>query len=228
MPSSLSGAGLECPTSWVQTGRRRQSLQCLWQYQHPCSWEQSLCASSSSGGRACQSSSATAKRWNVELPSWGISSLSPYASAASGLCYQVGSFLLWSLDSGLDTRGSLQVHVRKIPVCFLSGVAVGAGWQVRVAIINVGCYYLVGIPMGILLGFKLKHGTMVNWNQVKKGRFPVYSVLTTICCLISWSSVHIHLFVEMFNFAGHMDGHVVRHVSPNVNTSRHYLHNKVG
>ena len=41
-------------------------------------------------------------------------------------------------------------------------MAVGAGWQVPVAFINVGCYYLVGIPMGILFGFKLKHGTMVN------------------------------------------------------------------
>jgi Na+-driven multidrug efflux pump len=57
---------------------------------------------------------------------------------------------------------SSKKNIFGIPVCFVSGVAVGAGWQVPVAFINVGCYYLVGIPMGILFGFKLKHGTTVN------------------------------------------------------------------
>ena len=46
-----------------------------------------------------------------------------------------------------------------------AGVAVGAGWQVPVAFINVGCYYLVGIPLGILFGFMLKHGSMVKTCQ---------------------------------------------------------------
>ncbi|CAI9787814.1 unnamed protein product [Fraxinus pennsylvanica] len=36
----------------------------------------------------------------------------------------------------------------------LSGVAVGCGWQAFVAYINVGCYYIVGVPLGCLLGFK--------------------------------------------------------------------------
>ncbi|KAH0698014.1 hypothetical protein KY290_013555 [Solanum tuberosum] len=35
----------------------------------------------------------------------------------------------------------------------LSGVAVGCGWQAFVAYANVGCYYVVGIPLGIVLGF---------------------------------------------------------------------------
>ncbi|KAK4709991.1 hypothetical protein R3W88_004504 [Solanum pinnatisectum] len=35
----------------------------------------------------------------------------------------------------------------------LSGVAVGCGWQAFVAYVNVGCYYVVGIPLGIVLGF---------------------------------------------------------------------------
>ncbi|KAE8767017.1 Protein TRANSPARENT TESTA 12 [Hordeum vulgare] len=42
----------------------------------------------------------------------------------------------------------------------LSGVAVGAGWQLQVAFVNIGCYYLVGIPVGVLLGFKLKLGAL--------------------------------------------------------------------
>ncbi|KAH0696190.1 hypothetical protein KY289_013672 [Solanum tuberosum] len=32
-------------------------------------------------------------------------------------------------------------------------VAVGCGWQAFVAYANVGCYYVVGIPLGIVLGF---------------------------------------------------------------------------
>ncbi|KAL8467715.1 hypothetical protein ACS0TY_031094 [Phlomoides rotata] len=35
----------------------------------------------------------------------------------------------------------------------LSGVAVGAGLQGTVAIINLCCYYLIGIPIGALLGY---------------------------------------------------------------------------
>ncbi|MED6106829.1 hypothetical protein PIB30_008216 [Stylosanthes scabra] len=34
----------------------------------------------------------------------------------------------------------------------LSGVVVGAGWQSIVAYVNIGCYYLIGIPVGIVLG----------------------------------------------------------------------------
>ncbi|KAJ0651567.1 putative multi antimicrobial extrusion protein [Helianthus annuus] len=43
----------------------------------------------------------------------------------------------------------------------LSGVAVGCGWQAYVAYVNVGCYYIVGIPLGFLLGFHFKLGVKV-------------------------------------------------------------------
>lgn len=36
--------------------------------------------------------------------------------------------------------------------CF-SGVAVGAGMQGTVAVINLCCYYVIGIPLGILLAY---------------------------------------------------------------------------
>lgn len=41
------------------------------------------------------------------------------------------------------------------------GVAVGAGWQSLVAYINLGCYYGVGAPAGILLGFTFGLGAEV-------------------------------------------------------------------
>lgn len=46
--------------------------------------------------------------------------------------------------------------------CFCVGVAVGAGWQATVAYINIACYYIVGLPLGILLGFTFKFGVEVN------------------------------------------------------------------
>ncbi|KAJ9693644.1 hypothetical protein PVL29_009549 [Vitis rotundifolia] len=35
----------------------------------------------------------------------------------------------------------------------LTGVAIGGGWQAVVAIVNVGCYYVIGIPLGVLLAY---------------------------------------------------------------------------
>ncbi|KAF7844561.1 protein DETOXIFICATION 34 [Senna tora] len=36
----------------------------------------------------------------------------------------------------------------------ISGVAVGGGWQALVAYINLFCYYIIGLPLGFLLGYK--------------------------------------------------------------------------
>jgi len=41
-------------------------------------------------------------------------------------------------------------------------VAIGAGWQSTVAYVNIGCYYIIGIPVGIVLG------NIIHW-QVKVG-----------------------------------------------------------
>lgn len=44
---------------------------------------------------------------------------------------------------------------------FETGVAVGGGWQALVAYINLGCYYIFGLPVGFLLGYLLKLGVQV-------------------------------------------------------------------
>jgi Na+-driven multidrug efflux pump len=44
----------------------------------------------------------------------------------------------------------------------MAGVAVGCGWQAFVAYVNVGCYYIVGIPLGCLLGFYFDLGAAVT------------------------------------------------------------------
>ncbi|KAH7520486.1 hypothetical protein FEM48_Zijuj08G0148900 [Ziziphus jujuba var. spinosa] len=44
----------------------------------------------------------------------------------------------------------------------LSGVAVGCGWQSYVAYINLGCYYLIGVPVGYFMGWIFNLGVMAE------------------------------------------------------------------
>ncbi|KAA8529624.1 hypothetical protein F0562_034276 [Nyssa sinensis] len=44
----------------------------------------------------------------------------------------------------------------------LSGVGIGAGWQATVAYVNISCYYLFGIPLGLVAGYKLNMGVKIS------------------------------------------------------------------
>ncbi|KAF3786600.1 DETOXIFICATION 14 protein [Nymphaea thermarum] len=68
----------------------------------------------------------------------------------------------------------------------LSGVAVGAGWQSLVAYINIGCYYLFGLPVGALLGFKFKFGVMGIWSGMLAGCLLQTVILVTITIRTNW------------------------------------------
>ncbi|KAK3004355.1 hypothetical protein RJ639_018141 [Escallonia herrerae] len=45
----------------------------------------------------------------------------------------------------------------------LSGVAIGSGWQAVVAYVNLGTYYIIGLPIGCVLGFKTSLGAAGIW-----------------------------------------------------------------
>ncbi|CAK7337341.1 unnamed protein product [Dovyalis caffra] len=51
----------------------------------------------------------------------------------------------------------------------ISGVAIGGGWQALVAYINIGCYYVFGLPLGYLLGYKAKLGVRGVWGGMLGG-----------------------------------------------------------
>ncbi|XP_042012444.1 protein DETOXIFICATION 33-like [Salvia splendens] len=68
----------------------------------------------------------------------------------------------------------------------LNGVAVGAGWQVSVAMINIGCYYAVGIPMGALLGYKLDLGVKGIWLGMLAGSFMQITILSVYVLRANW------------------------------------------
>jgi multidrug resistance protein, MATE family len=41
------------------------------------------------------------------------------------------------------------------------GVAVGSGWQSTVAYVNIGSYYFIGIPLGLVMGWFFNLGVLV-------------------------------------------------------------------
>ncbi|XP_031394704.1 protein DETOXIFICATION 41-like isoform X2 [Punica granatum] len=47
----------------------------------------------------------------------------------------------------------------------LSGVAIGSGWQAVVAYINLTTYYVIGLPIGCVLGFKTSLGDLVGYDR---------------------------------------------------------------
>ncbi|KAM3270758.1 protein DETOXIFICATION 21 isoform X1 [Capsicum chacoense] len=68
----------------------------------------------------------------------------------------------------------------------LSGVAIGAGWQSIVAYVNIGCYYLVGIPIGIILGFVLQLQVRGVWIGMLIGTLVQTIVLLIITSKTDW------------------------------------------
>lgn len=69
----------------------------------------------------------------------------------------------------------------------LSGVAVGCGWQAFVAYVNVGCYYVVGIPLGCVLGFKFDLGAKGIWSGMIGGTVMQTLILVWITYRTDWS-----------------------------------------
>ncbi|KAI6692128.1 hypothetical protein NL676_019838 [Syzygium grande] len=65
----------------------------------------------------------------------------------------------------------------------LSGVAIGSGWQSYMAYINLGCYYLVGVPLGFLMGWGFHQGVMGIWAGMI---FGGTAVQTLILMIIVW------------------------------------------
>lgn len=49
----------------------------------------------------------------------------------------------------------------------MTGVAVGSGWQAMVAYVNLGCYYVIGLPLGFLMGWVFKLGVKVVFYHLQ-------------------------------------------------------------
>ncbi|KAL3649874.1 Protein DETOXIFICATION 31 [Castilleja foliolosa] len=69
----------------------------------------------------------------------------------------------------------------------LSGVAIGAGWQALVAYVNIACYYLLGVPLGIILGNVLNMGVQGIWCGMVVGTIVQTLVLFWIVYKTNWN-----------------------------------------
>ncbi|URE42456.1 protein TRANSPARENT TESTA [Musa troglodytarum] len=68
----------------------------------------------------------------------------------------------------------------------LSGVAVGAGWQATVAYVNVGSYYLIGIPVGVIMGWVFHLGVRGVWAGMIGGTAVQTVVLIYLTMRCDW------------------------------------------
>ncbi|XP_062175359.1 protein DETOXIFICATION 24-like [Alnus glutinosa] len=88
--------------------------------------------------------------------------------------------------SDLSILLSLSVLLNSVqPV--LSGVAVGAGRQSVVAFINIGCYFLIGVPAGALLGYVADLGIKGLWIGMIIGVVMQSLVLGYITFKTDWN-----------------------------------------
>nr|AHI48503.1 multidrug and toxic extrusion transporter [Vaccinium corymbosum] len=69
----------------------------------------------------------------------------------------------------------------------LSGVAIGAGWQAVVAYVNIACYYLFGVPLGLTMGYKLDMGVKGIWLGMMCGTVVQTIVLFWIIYRTNWN-----------------------------------------
>ncbi|KAK4740706.1 hypothetical protein SAY87_024294 [Trapa incisa] len=90
--------------------------------------------------------------------------------ATSGLAYLLGATMVLN---------SVQ------PV--ISGVAVGGGWQALVAYINLGSYYIFGLPLGFFLGYSMKLRVEGLWGGMICGTALQTLLLLLVLYKTNWN-----------------------------------------
>ncbi|CAI9093006.1 OLC1v1028402C2 [Oldenlandia corymbosa var. corymbosa] len=68
----------------------------------------------------------------------------------------------------------------------LYGVTIGAGWQNLVGYINAACYLFLGVPLGVLLGFKFDMGIKGIWYGLLLGLFLQAATILLVACNKNW------------------------------------------
>ncbi|KAH0455519.1 hypothetical protein IEQ34_015551 [Dendrobium chrysotoxum] len=76
----------------------------------------------------------------------------------------------------------------------LSGVAVGSGWQSVVAYVNIGSYYLIGVPLGILMGWLLHLDVLGIWAGMIGGTAIQTLILAIMTIRCDWDKEILALY----------------------------------
>ncbi|CAN6174635.1 unnamed protein product [Urochloa humidicola] len=85
----------------------------------------------------------------------------------------------------------------------LSGVAVGSGWQALVAYVNIGSYYLIGVPFGFLLGWGFHHGVQGIWVGMIVGTMVQTLILAYIILRCDWNDEALRASNRMRRWSSH-------------------------
>ncbi|RLM86464.1 protein DETOXIFICATION 40-like [Panicum miliaceum] len=106
---------------------------------------------------------------SAAFSAWMVTAVSAFMSAAAGLV----TFLLRDKLSHVFTGGEAVSRAVADLCPLLVGTIVLRGFQpvlsATVAYINIGCYYLIVIPLGVLLGFKFDFGVKGLWGGMIGG-----------------------------------------------------------
>uniref|UniRef100_A0A6N2L7S8 Protein DETOXIFICATION n=2 Tax=Salix TaxID=40685 RepID=A0A6N2L7S8_SALVM len=90
----------------------------------------------------------------------------------------------------------------------ISGVAVGGGWQALVAYINLFCYYVVGLPLGFLLGYKTNLHVKGIWIGMIIGTCLQTLVLIYIVYKTNWNKEVEQASERMRKWGGQEQNHL--------------------
>ncbi|MFQ6629909.1 hypothetical protein Gotur_007421 [Gossypium turneri] len=80
----------------------------------------------------------------------------------------------------------------------LSGIARGCGWQHIGAYVNLGAFYLVGIPVAAILAFWLQLKGVGLWIGVQSGAFTQTILLAIVTSCINWENQAIKARERLF------------------------------
>uniref|UniRef100_A0A1D1XQ94 Protein TRANSPARENT TESTA 12 n=2 Tax=Anthurium amnicola TaxID=1678845 RepID=A0A1D1XQ94_9ARAE len=139
-------------------------------------------------------------------------------SAAIGLCFW-GLIMAFHNTFALIFTSSpaVLVAVNKLSVLLaftillnsvqpiLSGVAVGSGWQGLVAYVNIGTYYLIGVPLGVFLGWIFNLGVLGIWAGMIGGTAVQTLILTFITIRCDWEKEAREASMRMEIWGGSQD-----------------------
>lgn len=149
-----------------------------------------------------------------------------FATKVSVLTSLVVGLLFWSITIAFHEKlamiftssTSVTAMVNKLAVLLaftillnciqpvLSGVAVGSGWQAVVAFVNLGSYYLVGVPLGVFFGWFLAFGITGIWSGMIGGTVVQTLILIIITVRCEWEKeaqkAHIHITEEQLPTTG--------------------------
>ncbi|KAG8081571.1 hypothetical protein GUJ93_ZPchr0010g11126 [Zizania palustris] len=92
------------------------------------------------------------------------------------------------MDGGVYINTHLSAMSTYVGSTSLS-VARGCGWQHFGAYVNLGSFYLVGIPLGLFLGFGLKMDGKGLWMGIACGSVLQFLLLSIIAFFSNWQKM---------------------------------------